>query len=40
VELGLENGLEAQVTKGLAAGEKVVLQPGGRITEGVALKPR
>lgn len=40
VELGLENGLEAQVVKGLAAGEKVVLQPGGRITAGVALKPR
>jgi HlyD family secretion protein len=40
VELGLENGLEAQVVKGLAAGEKVVLQPGGRITPGVALKPR
>jgi len=40
VELGLENGLEAQVVKGLAAGERVVLQPGGRITAGVALKPR
>jgi len=40
VELGLENGLEAQVVNGLAAGEKVVLQPGGRITAGVGLKPR
>ena len=40
VELGLENGLEAQVVKGLVAGEQVVLQPGGRITAGVALKPR
>ena len=40
VELGLENGLEAQVLKGLAAGERVVLQPGGRITAGVGLKPR
>ena len=40
VELGLENGLEAQVVKGLAAGDQVVLQPGGRITAGVALKPR
>ncbi|MEQ1801964.1 MAG: efflux RND transporter periplasmic adaptor subunit [Gammaproteobacteria bacterium] len=40
VELGLENGLEAQVLKGLTAGENVVLQPGGRITAGVALKPR
>jgi HlyD family secretion protein len=40
VELGLENGLEAQVVSGLAAGEKVVLQPGGRITAGVGLKPR
>jgi len=40
VELGLENGLEAQVVSGLGAGEQVVLQPGGRITAGVALKPR
>ena len=40
VELGLENGLEAQVVKGLSAGDRVVLQPGGRITAGVALKPR
>ena len=40
VELSLENGLEAQVVKGLVAGEKVVLQPGGRVTTGVRLKPR
>jgi HlyD family secretion protein len=40
VELGLENGLEAQVLKGLAAGEKVVLQPGGRVSEGASIRPR
>lgn len=40
VQLGLENGLEAQVTGGLKEGEQVVLQPGDRVTEGVRLKPR
>jgi HlyD family secretion protein len=40
VELGLENGLEAQVLKGLAEGERVVLQPGGRVTAGASIKPR
>jgi HlyD family secretion protein len=40
VELGLENGLEAEVKQGLKAGEQVVLQPGGRVTAGVGLKPR
>jgi len=40
VELGLENGLEAQVVTGLAAGDRVVLQPGGRVSAGVGLKPR
>ncbi|MBL8225311.1 MAG: efflux RND transporter periplasmic adaptor subunit [Chromatiales bacterium] len=40
VELGLENGLEAQVLKGLAEGERVVLQPGGRVSAGTSIKPR
>jgi HlyD family secretion protein len=40
VELGLENGLEAQVRKGLAAGDQVVLQPGGRVSAGTSIKPR
>jgi HlyD family secretion protein len=40
VELGLENGLEAQVLKGLTAGERVVLQPGGRVSAGASIKPR
>lgn len=40
VELGLENGLEAEVKQGLKAGEQVVLQPGGRVVAGVGLKPR
>ncbi|MEZ5565514.1 MAG: efflux RND transporter periplasmic adaptor subunit [Gammaproteobacteria bacterium] len=40
VKLGLENGLEAQVLDGLSAGEQVVLQPGGRVTDGVGLKAR
>ncbi len=40
VETGLENGLEAEVRQGLAAGDQVVLQPGGRVVAGVALKAR
>jgi HlyD family secretion protein len=40
VELGLDNGIEAQVLAGLTAGERVVLQPGGRITAGASIKPR
>jgi HlyD family secretion protein len=40
VELGLENGIEAQVLKGLAEGERVVLQPGGRVSAGTSIKPR
>lgn len=40
VKLGLENGLEAEVVEGLAAGERVVLQPGDRVSEGTRVKPR
>lgn len=40
VELGLENGLEAEVRSGLAAGEQVVLQPGDRVSPGVRLRER
>ena len=40
VELGLENGLEAEITSGLAGGEQVVLQPGDRVSPGVRLRER
>ena len=33
VELGLENGLEAEVRKGLVAGEEIALQPGDRVSD-------
>jgi HlyD family secretion protein len=40
VEIGHENGLEAEVLSGLRAGESVVLHPGDRVSPGVRLRPR
>lgn len=40
VELGLENGLEAEIRDGLAAGEEIVLQPGDRVSDGTRLRAR
>lgn len=40
VEIGIGNGLEAEITRGLDAGQVVVLQPGDRVREGVGLRPR
>lgn len=40
VEIGHENGLEAEVLAGLRAGESVVLHPGDRVSPGVRLRPR
>lgn len=40
VELGLENGLEAEVRQGLKAGDRVVLQPGDRVSDGVRVTAR
>lgn len=40
VELGLENGLEAEIRAGLAEGEQIVLQPGERVSAGTRLKAR
>jgi HlyD family secretion protein len=40
VELGLENGLEAEIVRGLAEGDEVVLQPGDRVTDGTRVRPR
>jgi len=40
VELGLENGLEAEIVSGLERGERVVVQPSDRVVEGTRLKDR
>ncbi len=40
VELGLQNGLEAEVLEGLAEGDVVVTHPGDNIVDGVKVAPR
>ncbi len=40
VAIGLENGLEAEVVDGLAAGERVVLQPSDRVSDGQRVRAR
>ncbi len=40
VEIGHENGLEAEVTKGLEPGERIVLHPGDRVSPGARLEDR
>jgi HlyD family secretion protein len=40
VDLGLRNSLEAEITAGLKEGERVVLQPGDRVSEGALLQER
>jgi HlyD family secretion protein len=40
VEIGHENGLEAEVTSGLAAGERIVLHPGDRVAPGARIEER
>jgi HlyD family secretion protein len=40
VEIGHDNGLEAEVLSGLEAGERVVLHPGERVSPGVRLRQR
>jgi HlyD family secretion protein len=40
VEIGQGNGLEAEVRGGLAAGERIVLHPGDRVSEGARLVER
>ena len=40
VDIGHENGLEAEVTSGLAAGERIVLHPGDRVAPGARLEER
>ena len=40
VEIGQGNGLDAELRDGLAAGERVVLHPGDRVSEGARLVER
>jgi HlyD family secretion protein len=40
VEMGHENGLEAEILKGLSAGERVVLHPSDRVTGGQRIEAR
>ncbi len=40
VEIGHENGLEAEVMSGLEAGERIVLHPGDRVAPGARLEER
>ncbi len=39
VQLGLQNGLEAEVTEGLAEGDEVVVHPGDDVADGVGVRP-
>ena len=40
VDIGRENGLEAEVTSGLEVGERIVLHPGDRVAPGARLEER
>jgi HlyD family secretion protein len=40
VQLGRDNGIEAQITGGLDAGERVVLHPGDRVSDGARVVAR
>ena len=40
IELGQRNDLEAEVVSGLSEGDRVILHPSDRITEGVAVEAR
>jgi len=40
VDIGHENGLEAEVISGLEAGERIVLHPGDRVAPGARLEER
>jgi HlyD family secretion protein len=40
IEVGRRNGLEAEVTSGLAGGERIVVHPSDAVGDGVAVKER
>jgi HlyD family secretion protein len=40
VQMGRSNGLEAEIQSGLTAGDRIVVHPGDRIHDGVAIRVR
>jgi HlyD family secretion protein len=40
LDVGRRNGLEAEITAGLDAGERIVMHPGDRVIDGVRIVPR
>lgn len=40
VEVGLQNGLEAEIRSGLAEGDRVVMHPGDNIVDGTTVRAR
>jgi HlyD family secretion protein len=40
VEVGLQNGLEAEIRGGLAEGDKVIMHPGDNIVDGTTVRAR
>lgn len=40
VEIGRTNGIQAEVTGGLAAGDRLILHPPDAVADGVAVRPR
>lgn len=40
IEIGPNNGIEAQVTNGLAEGDRVILYPSSRLSEGMSVAER
>jgi HlyD family secretion protein len=40
VEIGHSNGEEAEVLKGLAVGDRVILHPGDQVADGVSIEAR
>ncbi len=40
VEIGLENGLEAEIRSGLSPGDSVIMHPGDEVTNGITIRER
>jgi HlyD family secretion protein len=40
VEVGLQNGLEAEILEGLAAGDQVIMHPGDDVVDRTTIRPR
>jgi HlyD family secretion protein len=40
IELGRRTGLEAEIVKGLKTGDRIIVHPSDKITEGVSIEPR